>query len=203
MEHKNNSLVYGAVAKWFHWLTAVLILITYCAIYYREWLADSDFENWLSIQLHLSIGLTLAVIIVLRLVWRLMHPVPVSKTGSHWQQLASRVVHIALYLLLIIMPLSGYLSIADYLSRRGEIDYFFFYDMTWFRGIEVESLFGLSLEQLEKPAAVIHGIVGEWIMLAVIVCHVLAALYHQFIIKDGTLSKMTFFKTRNTQRKRS
>lgn len=192
MQKKNISLSYGLIAKWFHWLSAVLILITYCAIYYREWFATSDFEHWLTIQLHFSIGITLSAIIVLRIVWRYLNPMPASKTGSRLQIRAARVVHLALYLVMIIMPLSGYLSIADYLSKRGEIDYFFLYDMTWFKG--VESFIGMTLEQLEKPAAIVHSIVGEWIMVVLILGHILAALYHHLVLKDDTLSKMTFFK---------
>ncbi len=194
MENKNTTSVYGSIAKWFHWLTAVLIFVSYGAIYYREWFAESDFESWLTIQLHLSIGITLAVIIVLRLVWRYLNPMPASESGAWSQHLVPRMVHLALYLFMMIMPISGYLSIADYLSRAGEIDFFFFYDMTWFKNIEVESFIGLALEQLEEPAAMLHSFVGEWVLVFLIACHILAALYHHFILKDETLSKMTLFK---------
>lgn len=200
MEIKNSSVVYGSIAKWFHWLTALLILVTYGAIYYREWFAQSDFESWLTIQLHLSIGITLMVFVVLRIIWRLLNPLPVTQINNRLQYFLVKMSHFTLYVMMIIMPISGYLSIADYLSKGGQIDFLFVFDMTWFKGIDFENLIGMQPEKLETPAAIIHHFIGKWVMVIVLAIHIVAALYHHYILKDDTLLKITFTNS-NTRRK--
>ncbi|WP_018623579.1 cytochrome b [Kangiella aquimarina] len=194
MQLKNTSETYGSIAKGFHWITAILYLASYCAIYYQNWLAESDFEKWSSIQLHLSIGITLGGLIVLRIIWRCLNQTPDPEPGSKTQRLAARAGHYILYLIMIIMPLSGYLSIADYLSKGGVITYFLWFDITLFRDVELVSLFGVTLEQLEDPAELVHYYLGAWVIWLLIVGHISAALYHHYIKKDKTLSKMAFQK---------
>ncbi len=194
MKNKITASAYGSLARWFHWLTAALILITYGAIYHREWLAESDFENWLTIQLHFSIGLTVLGLTLMRILWRMHRPVPLQAIGARWQQRAARAVHAALYVLLLLLPVSGYLSIADYFSRGGQFQYFFMFDLTWLQGIQTEHLLGVSLEQMEKPAASVHRWLGQWGLSVLLAGHVGAALYHHFIVKDDALSRMTSVK---------
>ncbi len=182
---KNSSLVYGSIAKSLHWSTAVLIFVSYVAIYYREWFAESDFENWLTIQLHISIGLTLSVIIILRIICRCMGLISTHHTSNRLPYILARMVHFALYLILVVMPVSGYLSIADYLSKGGEINFFFIYDMTWFVGIEIGDLIGVGVQELEKLGAGIHHFTGKWIVVFLVMLHILAALYHHFILKNN------------------
>lgn len=192
MNIKNTYEAYGSIAKWFHWITATLFLISYCAIYYRQWFAESEFENWCAIQLHLSTGITVGVIVILRIIWRCFNQLPESEPGTRLQHRVARVAHYALYAIMIIMPITGYFSIADYLSRGGNVTYFFLFDITSFREIQIYNLVGITLEQLEKPADLIHSYLGAWVVWLLILGHLLAALYHHFIKKDRTLYKMTF-----------
>ncbi|WP_206483314.1 cytochrome b [Thalassotalea sp. G2M2-11] len=193
---KNTATDYGSIAKWFHWLTALLFLVSYCAIYYREWIAKSDFESWLTIQLHLSVGISLAGIVSLRIIWRILNRPPKNDVISGRQQQLARLVHFGLYSMMFIMPLSGYLSIANYLSSgKGQIDYFFIYPITMFENVELFNFIGITLEQLEQPAELIHEVIGRWILSTFIVGHIAAALYHHFINKDNTLIRMTFQKS--------
>lgn len=195
MHIKNTDEAYGSIAKWFHWIIALLFLVSYCAVYYRHWFAQSELEKWTAIQLHMSIGITVAVVVSLRIFWRFFSPMPKPEPGTRLQHLAAHVGHYALYAVMIIMPLTGYLSIADYLSSgRGNITYFLLFDITGFRDIQIYSLAGFTLEQLEEPADLIHSYLGAWVVWSLILGHILAALYHHFIRKDKTLCKMTFYK---------
>ncbi len=195
MHIKNTVEEYGSIAKWLHWITATLFLASYFTIYYRQWFAESELENWSAIQLHLSIGITAGVVAILRLVWYFLNQKPESESGTRIQHLAAQVVHYTLYAIMMIMPVTGYLSIANYLSSgRGSITFFLLFDITSFRDIQIFNLVGISLEELEQPADLIHSSLGAWVVWILILGHLLAALYHHFIKKDRTLYKMTFHK---------
>ena len=192
---KNTAEAYGSISKWFHWVTALLFLVSYIAIYYREWFAKSELENWISIQLHLSIGITLGVLVILRVIWRFFNRLPELEPGSKLQHIAVQIGHYALYVVMIIMPITGYLSIADYLSSgRGSITYFLLFDITSFKGIQIFNLLGFSPKAVEDPAEFIHSYLGAWVVWLLILGHISAALYHHYIKKDKTIYKMTSHK---------
>lgn len=195
MQIKNTDKSYGTIAKWLHWGTAILLLISYSSIYYRNWLAESDPEKWAANQIHFSVGITILVVVTLRIIWRLLNPLPTNESRSLIENIVARIMHFVLYISIVIMPVTGYLSIASYLSSgRGVIEYFFLFDMDVFKNVEVFNLVGITLERLEDPAEHIHYVLGEWVLWILIVGHMLAALYHHFIRRDRTLYKMTFDK---------
>lgn len=196
MPLKNSAETYGTIAKTLHWASAGLFLISYGSIYYREWLAETDLENWAAIQLHFSVGFTVLVVTLLRIIWRLLNRQPELEFTFSFQRFAIRIGHYLLYVILIIMPISGYLSIADYLaSGRGSVSYFLMFEMTSLKDIQLFESIGLNLKQLEDPADSVHSFLGSWIVWLLVVGHISAALYHHFISKDRTLSKMTFHRT--------
>lgn len=83
MPLKNSADSYGLIAKWLHWGTALLFLGAYVAIYYRQWFTEAKtVENSIALQLHLSFGLTVAVVVALRIIWRLSNQVPAPEPGS-------------------------------------------------------------------------------------------------------------------------
>jgi cytochrome b561 len=72
MNIKNTSKSYGSMAKYLHWGTAVLFLVAYMSFYFRLWFTEAKTpENFTALQIHLSIGITLGVIVVLRIAWRI------------------------------------------------------------------------------------------------------------------------------------
>jgi len=196
MPLKNTAETYGTIAKTLHWVSAGLFLISYGSIYYREWLAETDLENWAAIQLHFSVGFTVLVVTLLRIIWRLLNRQPELEFTFSFQRFAIRIGHYLLYVILIIMPISGYLSIADYLaSGRGSVSYFLMFEMTSLKDIQLFESIGLTLKQLEGPADTVHSFLGSRIVWLLVVGHISAALYHHFISEDRTLSKMTFHRT--------
>ena len=74
---KNTHKDYGLIAKTIHWLTALLFLGAYLSVYYRHWFTEVKTpENWNALQIHLSFGVTISVLVLLRVIWRLMNIAP-------------------------------------------------------------------------------------------------------------------------------
>ena len=190
MNLKNTSDNYGLVAKWLHWGTAILFLGSYVSVYYREWFTEARTpENWTVLQLHLSIGMTIAVIVVLRILWRISNRSLDPEPGGKLEHRAAKLGHLALYAVMIIMPVTGYLA------TGVNTEYFFLFDIPSFKSTELfANIFGMDMtfEEFEKPLDFIHKkIMGEWLVWMLILGHALAAMYHHFVKRDRTLSRMT------------
>src|ERR1700759_2186982 len=109
MSAKNTTLRYGTVAMSFHWLIALLVIGNICVGLYMGDLPRSDPLKFTIFQIHKSIGLTVLVLSILRLVGRLMNPVPPLPAGMNPAlRFAARIAHFLLYFLIIFIPLTGY-----------------------------------------------------------------------------------------------
>ncbi len=196
MKHlKNTTDNYGSIAKWLHWGTAFLFLCSYISVYYRHWFTEEKTpENWTALQLHLSIGVTIAVIVVLRIIWRISNRTPDLEPGSKLEHLAAHIGHYTLYFIMIIMPITGYVG------TGVDTEYFFMFDIPKFESTALfESLvsngLGMTFKEFEKPIDFIHKeILGAWVVWLLILGHASAALYHHFVKKDNTLKRMTINK---------
>lgn len=190
MSIRNTAENYGSIAKWLHWLTALLFLGSYISVYYRQWFTeDKTPENWTALQLHLSIGVTIGVIVVLRILWKISNRSPEPEPGTRLEHLAAKLGHLALYAVMIIMPITGYLG------TGVDTEYFFMFDITSFKNTEyfiMNYSDTMTFKEFEKPIDFIHkDIMGAWIVWLLVAGHIAAALYHQFVKKDRTLRKMT------------
>lgn len=192
MRFKNTAENYGSIAKWLHWVTAALFLVSYISVYYRHWFTEAKTpENWTALQLHLSIGITIAVVVVLRIVWRMSNRMPDLEAGTKLEHMAAHAGHYALYVIMIIMPVTGYIG------TGVNTEYFFMFDIPKFETTQlysslVNNWLGLTFKEFEEPIDFIHKeILGAWIVWLLILGHVSAAIYHQIFKKDRTLYKMT------------
>ena len=71
MQIRNTRETYGLIAILLHWIVAVGFIASYAAVYYRRWFTEAKTpENWTALQLHLSVGVTIAVFVLLRVIWR-------------------------------------------------------------------------------------------------------------------------------------
>jgi cytochrome b561 len=169
-------LHYGTPAKVFHWLVVALLLVQYPI----GWLMPDIHKGTkpgAPMTFHVSLGLVILLLIVVRLAWRLTHPVAPESSLSGWQRLSAEAVHWALYALVLATTLTGWL----FASYRGWSLSFFY-------------LAPLPMLASENAAAV-HAIDGwhqamEWTLLALVVIHVASALAHVFVYRDRIMQRM-------------
>lgn len=128
-------------------------------------------------NLHKSIGVTLLALVIFRLIWRITHKPPALLTSySAFERKLATGAHHLLYLLMIVLPLSG-LMMTLY-SKYG---------LKWFG---IDFLPGLDNKGLRDIFKESHEIIGV-IILLVIIIHILGALKHKFVDKDTTMQRMT------------
>jgi cytochrome b561 len=127
---------------------------------------------------HKWIGITVLLLAGVRVVWRLTHrPPPLPDSVVRWQRQASAVVHGLLYVLILAIPLSGWLMS----SAKG-------FPVVWFGVLPLPDLVGKSRE-LGELLEEVH----EWLnytLLALVILHVAAALKHHFIERQPFLQRM-------------
>jgi cytochrome b561 len=174
---RNTERSYGLVSQLFHWLIVGLILFQYT----WAWRIDNAEGFRLRLELvtqHKTIGMTVLILAVLRLAWRLWNrPPPPESTLKAWEHQAAQAAHWLLYGLIFAMPLTGWL----YSSAAGLGDF-------WWGPVNFPSLVDSS-ERLEALFGQIHRLLA--IALAVVAgIHALAALRHHFFKKDRVLKRM-------------
>ncbi|HEX5079143.1 MAG TPA: cytochrome b [Geminicoccaceae bacterium] len=168
---------YGAVAQAFHWLIAALILFMLGLGYYMEDL-PLGLRKLQLYNLHKSIGISIAMLAALRLLWRLLHPPPPLPTGMRcWERKAAGVVHALLYLMLFVQPLVGFLQ-SNAVS----------FPVVLWGLVPLPPLIGPD-ERLGETLLTVHTVGGNFLALLVIL-HVGAALRHHFVLKDDVLRRM-------------
>jgi len=175
---KNQLTHYGLISILIHWLT--VIIVSGLAIL-GLWMVDLDYySEWYKTgpEIHRSVGVLFAMLLLFRMVWRFWSPPPGSlESHQPWERKSARIVHWILLLLMWAVIVAGYLiSTAD---DRG-IDVF-----GWF----VVPATLTSIPDQEDLAGDIHFYLAMT-LLALAFLHGLAALKHHFIDHDGTLVRM-------------
>lgn len=159
-----------------HWLLALLIVGTFAVGFYMTGLSFSmtrlKLYNW-----HKWAGVLILGLSALRLLWRLTHRPPAAPAMPRWQQRASGAAHGLLYLLFFAVPLLGW----AYSSAAG-------FPIVLFGVLPLPDFVApdRELSELIKPW---HGRLA-WLLVAVVLLHVAAALKHQFIDRDGLMRRM-------------
>jgi len=171
----SGSKAYGGVAKLLHWAVALLVL---ASLFYAWNLPRRTAPNFESVLLwHKSFGMAVLVLIAVRLVWRLANPVAPAVTLTPFEASISRATHALLYLIMLAMPITGYL----FSSLAGQ-------HLDLFGLIDLGSPFATD-PALGRPIETVHKL-GQWAVYAFVSLHALAALYHHFIKRDGVLARM-------------
>jgi cytochrome b561 len=168
---------YSTLTQVLHWLTAIFVLVAF--IYgpggseARVYAPSRDFER----QLHETLGLCVLALVAVRLLWRLFDERPEPVAASRRLQMAAKAVQVGLYALLFAVPLT---AIAG----------------AWLEGHALTLLGGLQIapplakqHAAGETIAQIHTWLGDTI-LWIAGLHAMAALYHQFVLKDGVLASM-------------
>jgi len=174
----NSSTHWGSISRGLHWLTLILILGLATVGLLMTELPNSPFKIQVY-ALHKSFGLTVLALTLLRLLWRWLAGSPEAISGTRLEQWTAKAVHVLLYILLITLPLSGWL----YNSASG-------FPLKWFNLISLPRLLGGYNPQVKQLAHEWHE--NGFYMLAVLLSlHAGAALYHHYVKKDDTLKRMT------------
>jgi cytochrome b561 len=174
---RNSESSYGAVSRTLHWTVAVLVigallLIESRGLFPRDASERTSFTAW-----HYELGLAAFVLAWIRLAWRGSEREPrITPPIARWEHLASHVVQFAFYALLLVAPPVG-LATAQ---AQGKT--------VTFLGLAIPKLVETS-----KPLATqlkdVHEYMGD-VMIALIVLHVVASLWHAFARRDNTLQRM-------------
>lgn len=175
---RNTADHWGLVARTLHWLFVLLIVGAWFAVDLHEDFPKGSPERAQWMMVHKALGLSVFLLIWLRLGWRLTGDVPAPLPGPRWQQWSSAVVHGLLYLLMIAMPLSGLLW-----SQFGGRP------VSWFGVFEVP-VFVTPDKTLAGQLGELHKEVLWPLLFTLVLVHVVAALWHHFILRDATLKRM-------------
>ena len=167
---------YTSMAIWLHWIVGIVILGQLAlGLYMGDIPKDTPDRAWY-FNLHKSIGVTLAVFILLRVIWRLGHrPPSLEGLTPAWQVTASKISHGLLYLCMIAMPVTG-MTMSSYSKYGVKV-----WGMKLISGSDDEASREFWLE--------LHEITAE-ILMVVIAIHVIAALKHLMIEKNTVFQRM-------------
>lgn len=174
---------YSTVAQSFHWIIAALIVIQFTLAWSAEDL-PLGMHKLALLARHKSFGMTILMLVILRLAWRLGHaPPPLPADMSPVERLLAKGAHVAFYVLLFAMPLTGWTMSS---AKNYSVSWFGFF--TWPNLIgQSDSAFGYLKST--------HFILS-YALFALAVLHVLAALKHHFWNKDDVLMRMLPFVNR-------
>lgn len=178
MKITSDNYQWGGIAQTLHWIMAITIIVLGIVGLIMGEMPNTPAKIQVY-NLHKSAGLTVLALALLRLAWRIFDQRPLdSPTMPCWQKWAARGVHVALYLLMLALPLSGWLfnSAKDFPLR-------------WFGLISIPSLTSGQNSALARLAHEVHETLF-WVLIGILVLHVGAALKHHFYDRDNVLKRM-------------
>lgn len=177
MALKNSPTQWGSISKLLHW-TIVLLIIAMAWIGLTMEDLPNGPDKVATYALHKSIGITILGLVLVRIVWRLYAGAPGAVPGTpRWQHLLASLTHIALYGVLLAMPISGWVLN----SSSG-------FPLQWFGLVNLPALSGRS-DALHEIAEDLHEWLF-WAMVTLAVVHAAAAFFHHLFMRDATLARM-------------
>ncbi|MGB8634488.1 MAG: cytochrome b [Rhodanobacteraceae bacterium] len=183
MPLKNTQDRYSSLSIAMHWLMLLLLIAVYACIELREFYPKGSDPREALKHWHFMLGLSVFVLLGLRLLLRLLagSAPPVTPAPGVWTQRLAMLMHLALYLFLLVMPLLGWLI----LSAEGKTIPFF--------GMELPALLGPD-KSLGHSLQEIHETIGT-IGYYLVGLHAAAALLHHYILRDNTLRRILPWRT--------
>ncbi len=168
---------YTGTAKALHWTIVALLIVQFVVAWTMPEI-HRDTKPETLINLHLSLGVLILAVAVVRLGWRAAHAEPPPEDGvPPWQRQSARIVHWLLYGLLLAVPVLGWINA----SWRGFLVVMF--------GLELPKLIATRAPGLRWTGDV-HGLLAQYLMLIVVGLHVSAALYHWLVRRDRVMQRM-------------
>jgi cytochrome b561 len=176
--NRNTAERWGRGSIALHWTIAALILLVQVPAGLTMNRVGPGLLQNILYDTHKMTGLTVFALVVIRLVWRWANPVPELPADlPPWQAVLARATHVLLYLLILAMPVSGFI----YTAAGGfPVPLFYLANLA-------------DLVPVNKPVAAVAKAVHLnliWALLAVVLLHVAGALYHHLVRRDGILRRM-------------
>jgi cytochrome b561 len=171
------AIRYSTGAILLHWAIAIAVIVNWRIAESAEHLPDA--ARAAVMANHMALGMTILLLTLLRLAWRLTHkPPPYASSLKPWERGLARIVHAIFYVLLIGLPLGGWLATSYY----GV-------------GVDIWGVFTVPRLPVGVNPDLGEGIfeahaAGGTAMLVLIALHILGALKHQFFDKDGNIWRM-------------
>jgi cytochrome b561 len=168
---------YHPVSQLLHWLTALAVFATLPIAWVMVSMARENPRLGTLLMIHKSLGVTIFALVAFRIFWRALNPPPHLPWGlDPWESILAKVSHVLLYLILLAMPISGYI-----LSSANN------------HQINVFDLFKLPLLPEDKPLAEaaekVH-LTLQWVLYALVALHIAATAWHICTKRDGILNRM-------------
>ncbi|MEO1554551.1 MAG: cytochrome b/b6 domain-containing protein [Pseudomonadota bacterium] len=180
-----SSERYTAVAITLHWAIGIAILGMIFGGWYMTDLPDGAPGQYNFYQLHKSLGITILLLSVARIIWRVMNPPPaLPEDMKAWEKTASHAVHLGFYGLMIILPLTGWLYSS--VSVKMDVPTVLYGVLSW---PDLPFVDGLKTEAGAGAANRAHGLLA-WLALALLALHVGGALKHQFGSETSVIGRM-------------
>ena len=185
MPLRNTKYTFGSATKFFHWIIGLLIIGMLAMGLIMTRLSDQVLRRELY-NIHKSLGLTILGLIILRILWRAINRAPKYPDSIPlWEQKVAHLAHALLYILMIAMPLSGWIMS----TASGHPISFWGLFQFGLPGIEAN-------RNVTKLFNQIHEYIG-YTLIVVIVIHVLSALKHHFLGKNKVLRRMLPFTNKD------
>jgi cytochrome b561 len=178
---RNSQTDWGWPSKLLHWVGALAVLILLVHGWWMVHMAPRP-ERFANYMWHAALGYDLLALLVLRLLWRWMNPVPAMPGDlKRWEVIAARAGHIGLYVLLFVSALTGW-ALAGTFKRPMALD-----------------LFGLPIPQILSPGnRALHDffeeahLISSYLLAALVVVHIAGSLRHHFFKRNDVMRRMWF-----------
>lgn len=165
---------YSIGAIWFHWIIALLIIFNLVVGILHESVPPLR----ALMPVHKAVGITVLVLTIARIAWRLGHrPPPLPAALAVWERIAALTVRRIFYILLLVMPLSGWVMVSA--SKHPRPITFGLFDVPL---LPVAHAAG-------APSGLTHMVLG-YLFAVLAVVHILGALRHHFILRDSVMGRM-------------
>lgn len=174
---------YSLLARLLHWTVALLLLVQIGLGFGADW-SDRPMSDRLLDQ-HVRFGILIFGLMILRLSWRMtVCPPPLPEDIAGWRKAAADAAHNALYVLLFIMPVTGYVLWA-WIGPT----------LDWWGAGRIPIVFRGGENELWRSVAGYGHEYGAYAVSALVLLHIAAALHHQFVQRDGLIGRRMGFGT--------
>ena len=182
------SARYTRIAVILHWLIAALIAVNVALALSVDYLPDESVRA--VIDTHKSTGITVLGLVLLRIVWRNVHPPPPLPAGyARWERIGAHAAHGVLYALMLLLPLSGWMHDSAWKDAATH-PMALFGLLPWPRIGVIEAIEPVTKESLHTLFGIVHTGFG-YLLYALLVLHIGGALKHQWLDRKPALQRMS------------